>query len=275
MHLSDVSKYYDDTMMYEAYTGEAVGYCQFSSFNDSNALGSTSTRRTLSVAPDVVIPTRRALTILGEVWIVGDGTADSWQGVPVRQSFNMRKATDLSIVRSPSQACGGFGGTPMYTSKAWFKDYQDQNQGSSVDVSWSVFAASTETIPDGSIFVNPDGTRLMAKANFVPLADLQTIRADSVDAPVAVTFGNSVYDPEQDAYVSGSNAAQGFFVDPGKLRLPLGISAGKAEPGDLALIVGQGFRPIAGQSLTVSSVAWKILSVQVFLDAYLLQVRRA
>lgn len=275
MHISDVSKYYDDTMMYEAYTGASVGYCQFSSFNDSNALGSTSTRRTLSVAPDVVIPTRRALTILGEVWIVGDGTSDSWQGTSVRQSFNMRKATDLSVIRTPAQACSGASGTAMYTSKAWFKDYQDQIQGSSVDVSWSVFAASTETIPDGSIFVNPDGTRLMAKANFVPLADLQTIRADSVDAPVTVMFGNSVYDPGLDAYVSGTSATQGFFVDPGKLRLPLAISAGKAEPGDLALVVGQGYTPAAGQSLTASGIAWKILSVQVFLDAYLLQVRRA
>lgn len=274
MHLSDVSKYYDDTLMYEAYSGAVVGYCQFSSFNDSNALGSTSTRRTLSVSPDVSIPTRRALTILGEVWIVGDGTSDSWQGVAVRQSFNMRKATDLSIVRTPGQACQGFGGTAMWTSKAWFKDYQDQVQGTDIDVSWSVFAASSETIPDGSVLVNPDGTSLMAQASFVPLADLQTVRAYSVDASVAITYGNSVYDPATDTYTSGSSATSGIFIDPGKLRLPLALAAGKAEPGDMTVLVSQGYTPTAGQTMTASAKTWKIISVQTFSDAYLLQVRR-
>jgi hypothetical protein len=276
MKLKSAARYYDDTPVADGYTGDYLWRCQFSSFNDVNAVGSTSTRRILSIAPDLQLPARRVVKVFDDRWLVGDGNPDSWRGEVIRQSFNMKKATALAQMLTPAQACLSQAGTEAYTQAIYFKDTVNSLNNADYDPFWNYFFAPTEPVGKGS-FIR-DGTRLLrVRSSYVPLEDLRICQSDEIDMlPQAAVFGTGAYDPASDSFGAGTVATPVILFDTVKAYTNVTQATASVAKGDLSgLVAASAVTPAVGKTVDIAGTAWRILGSTADLDAWLLHLRRA
>lgn len=276
MRLKSAARYFDDTPVYDAYTGEFLWMCQFSSFNDANAVGSTSTRRILSIAPDLELPPRRVVKVFNDNWLVGDGNPDSWKGEQIRQSFNMKKATDYPEILTPAQACLGTAGVKAYSQRIYFKDTVNTLNDGDYDAFWNFFFAPAEPLVRGS-FIRAGADLFRARNTYVPLEDLRIAQSDAVDrGPVAASFDAGVYAPLTDSFSVVPTATTILVFDVPKAYSRLTMASLKAEPGDVGALAAQSaVTPVVGRTVTFDGTAWRILAKDAEGDAWLLHLRRA
>lgn len=276
MRLKAAARFFDDTPVYDGYTGEYLWPCQFSSFNDANAVGSTSTRRILSIAPGLQLPARRVIKIFDDVWLVGDGNPDSWKGEPIRQSFNMKKSNVSVEICTPAQACLGTAGTQAYAQKIYFKDTINSLNNADYDPFWNFFLAPTEPVAKGA-FLRAGSQLYRVRSDYVPLEDLRIAQSDSVDAgPVSAVFTTGAYNPVTDSFAATTVTAPVILLDFTKLYAYQSKASERVASGDMnALVAKASLTPVVGKSLSLSSVDWKILSVESEQDAWLLHLRKA
>lgn len=276
MKLKNAAKYYDDTQVYDGYTLAPLWLCQFSSFNDANVVGSTSTRRILSIAPGLTLPARRVLKIFDDYWLVGDGNPDSWKGQVIRQSFNMKKATAIVQVLTPAQACLGQAGTSAYTQAIYFKDTVNVLNNSDYDPFWNYYFAPVEPVARASYI--RDGARLLrVRSAHLPLEDLRIAQSDEVDiGPVAAIFETGAYNPVTDTFSNSTVSTQVLMMDFTKAYRYLTQASDRVAAGDMnALVPASALNPEPGKSVTISGVTWRILTKDTEGDCWLLHLRRA
>lgn len=276
MKLKNAAIYFDDTQVFDGYTNAALWFCQFSSFNDANAVGSTSTRRILSIAPGLALPARRVLKIFDDRWLVGDGNPDSWKGAVIRQSFNMKKATALVHIVTPAQACLNQAGTQAYTQAIYFKDTVNVLNNADYDPFWNYFFAPGEPVGKGS-FIR-DGSKLYrVRSSYVPLEDLRIAQSDEVDiGPVAAVFETGAYDPLTDSFGASPVSTMVLMMDFTKAYSYLTQASDRVAAGDVnALVPASALTPVPGKSVAISGETWRILSKDVEGDCWRLHLRRA
>ena len=275
MKLKSAATYFDDTPVYDGYTNDYLWLCQFSSFNDANAVGSTSTRRILSIAPGLAVPSRRAIKVFDDVWLVGDGNPDSWKGSVIRQSFNMKKATSLSALLTPAQACLAAAGTSAYTQQIYFKDTVNTLNNADYDPFWNFFLAPTETVEKG-YFIRAAGKLYRVRSAYLPLEDLRIAQSDEVDAgPLDATFSTGAYIPATDSYAAGSVDTKVILLDFSKLYENQTKASSAVAKGDMsALVPKSALTPAVGKTVTTQGATWKILAVDSELDCWLLHLRK-
>lgn len=276
MKLKSAARYYDDTPVADGYTDEYLWRCQFSSFNDANAVGSTSTRRILSIAPDLELPARRVVKVFDDRWLVGDGNPDSWKGQVIRQSFNMKKATALVNMLTPAQACLGQAGTQAYAQAIYFKDTVNSLNNADYDPFWNYFFAPGEPVGKAS-FIR-DGSRLLrVRSSYVPLEDLRICQSDEIDTlPQAAVFGTGAYNPLLDSFAAGSVTTPVILFDTTKAYTNVTQATAAVAKGDLSgLVAASAITPVVGKTVTIAGSTWRILGCTAELDAWLLHLRRA
>lgn len=277
MRLKDAARYFDDTPVYDGYTGEYLWDCQFSSFNDANAVGSTSTRRILSIAPGLQLPERRVIKVFDDFWLVGDGNPDSWRGEVIRQSFNMKKATDIVNILTPAQACLEAAGVQAYVQKIYFKDQVNVSTDADYDPMWNVFVAPGEPVATGMFLRTQEGL-LRVRSAYLPLEDLRIAQSDVVDwGPTRITFQTGAYDPLADARSAGSYSTGAILIDFTKAFRYLARSSERVAAGDMNALVPKlpAFTPEPGQLAEVDNQNWRVAGRSVEGDAWLLHLRRA
>ena len=276
MRLKNAARYFDDTPVYEGYAGAYLWDCQFSSFNDANAVGSTSTRRILSIAPGLALPARRVLSIFDDHWLVGDGNPDAWKAGQIRQSFNMKKATAQAEILTPAQACLGQPGVSAYTHAIYFKDTVNTLNDADYDPFWNYYFAPAEPVDKGS-YLRVNGRLYRVRSSYVPLEDLRIAQSDEVDlGPLAATFDAGTYNPLTDSFSASPLSAQVLMMDFTKAYHYLTQASESVAKGDMnALVPAATLTPEPGKTVTISSVAWRILSRSAEGDCWLLHLRRA
>ena len=105
MKLANAAKFFDRVSIQDAYTGTTLPYkVQFSTFDETDPDGSISKRRSMSLAPGLTLPARRVISLLGgEIWLLGEPSADAVFDKPIRQTVPMRRATNLAQALTPGQ----------------------------------------------------------------------------------------------------------------------------------------------------------------------------
>lgn len=276
MRLKAAAKFFDDTSVHDGYTGDFLWLAQFSSFNDANAVGSTSTRRILSIAPGLEIPSRRALKIFDDVWLVGDGNPDSWKGDVIRQSFNMKKATNLVTLLTPAQACLSQVGVDAYAQATYFKDTVNSLNNADYDPFWNYFLAPAEPAERGK-YIRDAGKLYRIRSTHLPLEDLRVSQSDEVDVgPVQADFQVGGYDPLTDSFGAGMVSTFALLLDFTKVYSYLTQASERVASGDMnAIIPKSALTPAVGSTVSISSVLWRIAGIDSELDAWLLHLRRA
>lgn len=275
MKLKAAAKYFDDTPVFDGYTGEYLWPCQFSSFNDANAVGSTSTRRILSIAPGYTIPPRRAIKVFDDVWLVGDGNPDSWKGAQIRQSFNMKKSNAEAAILTPAEACLAAAGTTAYAQQIYFKDTVNSLNNADYDPFWNFFLAPVETVEKG-YFIRTGSKLYRVRSAYLPLEDLRIAQSDEVDAgPLDAVFATGEYVPATDSFSAGTVSTKAILLDFSKLYENQTKASAAVAKGDMsALVPKSALTPAVGKTVSVQSATWKILAVESELDCWLLHLRK-
>lgn len=294
MRLVNAARYFDDISMVDPYTGFALPFkSQFSTFEETDPDGSVSRSRSMSIAPGIALPPRRAGTLLGETWIMGDPSQDGIYGKSIRQTVPMRRTTDLFDIMSPGQIIMGATGTQVYGRKDYLKDTVDGTASAEYYPFYNLFFPSVETAPAAKAFFRtPGGTLFRCRSSYTTKDGFICCQCDLADKS-AVTwaeFGSSAYDPILDAYAPGMTQYPVLVMLPHQLFVKKSQSDPTYHPGDLTVLVRLADIDVSiGQTINirVQDLEWvdpswwsgvtqaQILSASSELDVWNLHIRRA
>ena len=272
-----VANHFDDIAITDAYSGAALYYGQFSSFLESSPDGSTSQRRTLSLAPGLTLPARKVISALSEIWIVGLGNVDGIYGQPIRQSFWMKKASGSYTILTPGQAALNSAGTTAYGHALSLKDTVNGVSDAEYDPFYNFYFSTTEPVAKGSI-LKSGSTYYYVRATNDGLSGLIEAGTDELDSGAyqSVTFTlTGAYNPVTDVYAAGSTTTGAILMDRYMLYQKRTETDSQNLAGDMSLLVAtSAVTPAVGKTVTISSRTWKILAVTAEQDAWLLHIRR-
>jgi hypothetical protein len=278
MDLRDAARRFNDAEAFDGYTGEYVFNCHFSSFDDHSAAGATARRRALGLTDEDTVPARQVVSIYNDRWLVGSGNPDSFGGKVLRRVYNMKRSTDLAAVLTPAQACMSATGTLAYVHKQWFREVVNVPTDSKIDNFWTVFIAPGEPVEPGTFF-RCGSVLLRARNTYLPVEGLRVAQCDDIDFATQKTLlfrENGNFDAATDSYPALNYSVFGLVVDYTKLfRLRTSADL-RAEPGDVSVLVPQAsITPVVGAKFMLGAIAWRVLSVEAELDAWLMHCRRA
>lgn len=275
MDLQDAAVFFDTTSVYDAYTGAFLWKCQYSSFNDANVVGSTSTRRILSIGPGLSLPARRAVRILESVWLVGDGNTDAWDEDDIRQSFNMKKAMTSTRYGPPGLAAQGLLTQVSYTQREFFREQIDLLNSTNSSTIWNSYCAPAESVVSGTILY--DGSLyLRVYMVHLPLEGLLVSECQELSGLVTATFEGSTYNPLTDTLTGSPVAVPALWVPSTRLYREADATSPKPGPGDITLLVPSSqVTPKVGGKVTLPAGKFRIVACLAELDAWLVQVRDA
>lgn len=272
--LVDVASHFDDVSINDAYTGSFAFYGQFSSFDESSPDGSVTKKRSLSVRPGTVIPTRKAINFFDETWIVGDGNTDALQNVAVRKAYWMKKSTGLYTRLTPAQVCSGAAGTTLHGSIGYLKDTVNGVSDAEYDPFWDLYTALDEGTLRGQFFkLGSTYFRVRGvhdEASGFTLAQCDAIEPGNV---LSVTVSSAgAYDPITDTYAGSSSVVTGILLEPSKFYRYATKADDKYNSGDMTMILQ--VAPAVNSTVVASGITWRVLDVQAEIDAYALHIRR-
>jgi hypothetical protein len=278
MDLRKASRWFDDIQILDAYSGAALYFGQVSSFLDNNADGTISTRRVLSLAPDLAPPPRRAIAYLGEKWLVGDSVTDGLQGNALRSSYRMVKVTHRYTLCTPAQAALGQSGTNVYAQKMYLKSTTNNMADAEYGAFWEITVSQTEALLKGAFLISEDGEYCRARGKHDLIDGFRIVEADQLDDGcfVEVILQPKVMDPITQTLTGVASATTGIVIDAYQAFEYKTQADPKYAAGDKLVILAKlSGTPIVGQRITVAGKPYKVFSVTEDLDAWKCLVRLA
>lgn len=265
--LFDVACHFDDIDITDGYTGAALFAGQFSSFEESSPDGSTSKKRTLSVKPDVVIPTRRVISFLTETWIVGDGNVDGIFNTAIRRAFWMKKSSGIAQRVTPAQLLAGTTGYDLHISRDYLKDTVNGVSDTEYDPFWDIYVALGEVVSKG-YFLKLAGSVYRVRGVHDEQSGFTLAQCDQLDstALVTATLTTGTFDPITDTKTSSSTTLPGAMLEPSKFYRYNTKLDPKYNSGDMSLLLST--KVNVGNVLSISGMRWRVMAVQTELDAF-------
>jgi hypothetical protein len=276
MKFSNVSKVFDTIETFDAYSGRYLFKSQPDSFETSNPEGSVARRRVLSVAPGLVMPARRVIRLLNELWIVGAGSSDGMFGRNVRDSYWMRKATDFATIRTPGQAALGTGGFTTYCMREYLKDTIDASTSADYYAQYETHFSITELVTRGGYIVTPTKLfRVRAARDDVAGFLMASTDELGLESLVTATFTSSSYSPATDTNTTTNTAVPALIINRARLyRLETQDDARYLSGDHTLLVAKSSITPEPGWEITVDGRPWRIEQVTTEQDAWSLHIRR-
>lgn len=153
MDIAMASVFFDNDPLYDAYTGDYLYDGQFATYDGSQLDGSFVRRRTVSLAPDLVLPARRVVKLFDEPWVLSDPIRDGFYGEQVRQTMSARKAHGLYGIVTAGELAEGL---PVlreaYAFCRWTKNTADAAT-SNLEPYFEFSFSITETKLDRKFFI--------------------------------------------------------------------------------------------------------------------------
>ena len=246
MKLANAAKYFDRVSMADAYTGTAMPYkVQFSTFEETDPDGSVARRRTMSMAPGLTLPTRRVVSLLGEIWLLGEPSADAVFDKVIRQTVPMRRVTNLAQALTPGQVVAASTGLAIYGRLEQMKNTVDTATSSDYLPFFTLTLAGAEfknlnsdwaQVP--GFFRIEDGTLFRCRTSYPAEDGMTVVEADLIDryglTQAQVTTG--AYDPVTDTFAGTASTFQ-TLVMPTHQLYRRKAEAEKFKPEDLTVLV--------------------------------------
>jgi hypothetical protein len=279
MRLSVAARYFDKTLCADAFALGTTFFGQLDVFDDSKRDGATVVRRVLSVAPTVVLPARRVLTIGAEQWLVGQNEDDSFAGAVLRRKYILQRADGVASIRTFGQAIAGAGGTDTYGAKLWVKDMKEIEVSSKLSGFFNIYLPSPETVAAGSV-ISLGGRLHVVRNTFKSSGGFLVTEGDELDAAAVLAgtyHGVTGYAPATDVVTAGATAVTLL-----RIRYQDDYEyANEAEPkfvvGDIKAYVrkSQIATARAKDKVDLSALSWLVESVSDENDCWGLHLRRA
>lgn len=246
MKLANAAKYFDRVSMADAYTGTAMPYkVQFSTFDETDPDGSVSRRRTMSMAPGLTLPARRVASLLGEIWLLGEPSADAVFDKVIRQTVPMRRVTNLAQALTPGQVVTASTGLAIYGRLEQVKNTVDTATSSDYFPFFTLTLAGADfkNLNSGwaqvpGFFRIEDGTLFRSRTSYPAEDGMTVVEADLIDryglTQAQVTTG--AYDPVTDTFAGTTSTFQ-TLVMPTHQLYRRKAEAEKFKPEDLTVLV--------------------------------------
>lgn len=246
MKLANAAKYFDRVSMADAYTGTAMPYkVQFSTFEETDPDGSVSRRRSMSLAPGLTLPARRVASLLGEIWLLGEPSADAVFDKVIRQTVPMRRVTNLAQALTPGQAVTASTGLAIYGRLEQVKNTVDTATSSDYLPFFTLTLAGADfkNLNSGwaqvpGFFRIEDGTLFRCRTSYPAEDGMTVVEADLIDryglTQAQVTTG--AYDPVTDTFAGTTSTFQ-TLVMPTHQLYRRKAEAEKFKPEDLTVLV--------------------------------------
>jgi hypothetical protein len=247
----------------------------------------------MSLAPGLALPARRAVSLLGETWLLGDPAVDGVFGKSIRQTVPMRRATEMFGVMTPAQTIVVDPGTQMYGRKDYLRDTVDGMTSSEYFPFYNLYFANTEIAPQPrSFFRGGDNQLYRCRSLYQTRDGMVCAQCDLIDKS-AITYaelGSQVYDPVLDTYGTGYTQVPAMVMHPHQLYEKQSEADASFMAGDLTVLIRMADAiPTVGQTLNLrlGDILWidprwwagvtpaLILNVGVENDAYNLHIRKA
>ena len=268
----DVASHFDDIQVYDAYTGLPSFMAQFNTHDETAVDGNTEKKRSMSVRPGTVLPARRAITIFGENWIIGDGNTDGIYNAAIRTAYWLKRAEEVALLRSPAQAIANTGGAGVYINKTFFKDIQNGVTDTDYDSFWEIYAAKPENAIVGQFLVS-GSTLLRVRGQHKELSGFSLFMCDEVGQldSLTVKASNSTFDPITETWSGTDSVVNAIIIDGYKMYKYFSQADVKVNAGDIYAEVAQ---PVKAGSTVVHSTkgAFRVNQVRPELDAYVLHL---
>lgn len=268
---------FDKTPCQDAYTGSFSFNGQLKAWPETIRDSEVAQRRVLSCAPGIVIPARRAINAMGEVYVLGHAHQDTFKGQPIRVGYTASLVDGLATVSSLGNTCLGITDMSAFAGKAWVKNSAYTQQDSHLNPTHQVFFSTSEVIPLESV-ITLNGIMLLARAKFEAPSGLQIVSADEVQSPNVETgtFEVASFDPVTNTRTSGS-----ITVKVLRLRWQSLFSYGQNsspsfQAGDMVVVVPKvTVTPVVNSTFVLSDGRWTILSIVGHSDSWVCRVQRA
>lgn len=273
-----VASHFDDIQVYDAYTAAPLFKAQTSTFLGASPDGSVANKRVFSLHPALALPARRAVTALGETYVLGTGILDGFAGASVRRSVWTRMVTDSFSLLTPAEAVLASSGVTALGHKTYLKDTVNGVSNAEYDPFWEIFFAQGEPISKGT-FLKASSTYYRVRSMYIDDAGFIVASSDQLDATdrVAVSFTQQgSYNPVTDSYTGTVVNTYGFLLDRYKLYDLLSKADATNSAGDMTLVVAaSAITPVVGRKLLIGTQSWTILTATPEQDAWALHIRRA
>lgn len=277
MRLKRVASAFDEVRAADAYTGARVGSVQVEPTDYYKLDGAAVRRRSISAAPSVTMPTRRAIRLGAEVFLVGEPTTDFWKGKPIRLTYVCQMAPGLATVMSMAEALGNLPGRQAYASRNWNKYSTDSRDSADHHDEYHVFFGEANLAqPYHLILV--EGTWHLCKGQHLSLNGMDVAVCREITGTVfeTVTLSKRTYNAVTDSYSEVTQPAakvlrlrwQEFFEY-------LTASQTDYVRGDETVVMlTSDWTGAPADTITLSDGKWKVLGHRAYGLTTVLHVRR-
>ncbi len=284
MRVTNVAKFFDKSDLRDAYSAARLGRGQLDLFDDAKREGTTVARRILSTVANWLPPARRVLSIAGQAWIIGERHPDQFFGQTIRTRHILHRSDGLADLLTGFQLLTtGDVGVQVHAAKLWVKDIKDVSTTYDLQSQYLVYLAKTESPMQGGFIRYPDGNLLLVRNIYTSVAGFKTLECAELEPTavqtVSLVLQGSTYDPVTETFTAppavSVPAIVTRFLDDYEFR---NEKMPDAFIGDLRVRVRavDAVGVQAGDSITLNSKIWKILSVDTREDSTLsMHVRTA
>lgn len=274
MDLSLAASYFDDIVASDAYDSSSTFYCQIDPLSLFKIDATAVRRREISCAPNVTIPARRAITIDGITFLVGDVSPDFFMGDRIRDNYVVQGANYLATFTSIAGELASTAGTQVYVSRDFSKFQTDSRETSDYFSQYQVFASGTETQPE---LIKIGSTYYLVRDGYTSVSGFLSMMANEVPDPAfeTITFAVRTYAPATDTWSQTTSSVPIFRIRWTEDFKYFSRDSTDYERGDLQVfILKSALTPKVSDKLTLSDGTFEILSIRSDGSCWSCHVRR-
>lgn len=264
MKLHKVANEYNTLTVSDAY-GVGTFKAQFDPLSLSKIDGVQVRKRSISTAPDVVVPARGVVRINGDEYLIGEGAPDFWENSIIRKTYVIQGADGLANLTSVAGKLANTAPATAYAALAFSKYLPDANDNSRMPPQYQVFLAGSENAPADSLIELGTSTYLV-KQSYISTSGLRIALANALDEPVfeTINYNAQTYDPVTDTYSGATTSVKIMRVKWSEHYTYLTKADETYQRGDVQGMVLKSAMPAAKESdvLALSDGSWRVLSVQ-------------
>lgn len=265
MRLHNAASHFDDSELYDAYANNLIGRGQLDPTDIFKLDGASVRRRVISVAPGLSLPTRRAVRLGADVYLMGEPSTDEWKGTPIRTKYVLHQTPGMATVKTLAEALADAAGITMYASREWNKDVADLKTSSDYFNDYHIFVANTETAAQGLLIFIDDQWHY-CHAVHPSLSGFTDLVSHEIIGPVfetAQVMGRG-YDPVTDTYSGGDTPVKTLRMRWQERFEYLTLAQEEYVRGDETVVILKSVFPNLKPSdkLTLSDGVWRVLAVR-------------
>jgi hypothetical protein len=275
MRVKTAARRFDRTHCRDAYSGVLCFMGQLGLYDDSHRDSESTERRTLSTAPESVVPARRVVLAAGVRFIIGHGFPDTYRGEVVRMGYVAHEATHLAEVRTLGQACRGEGGLLLWGGRAWVKNSADERASSNLTQQQNLHFAVGEPLAPRMVIGMGSDTFIVRDVRDGPAGTLiafsDRLQADCIELGQITT---GTWDPINEVH-GAPHEVRVLKVRWQSLYDYRSATADKLADADLQFVVDKvAHTAQPGQDITLAAGVWQIKAVESLGDVWLCSASR-